>query len=58
MLPGMTALFAFTASLCPSSTALRLENLALWHQLAVYKQTVHRPRLRRSDHLLWAWRSR
>jgi putative transposase len=58
MLPVMTALFAFIASLCRSSTSLRLENLALRHQLAVYKQTVPRPRLRRSDRLLWAWLSR
>jgi putative transposase len=58
MLPVMTALFAFLASLCRSSTSLRLENLALWHQLAVYKQTVPRPRLRRSDRLLWVWLSR
>src|SRR5262245_61303712 len=58
MLPVMTALFAFLASLCRSSTSLRLENLALRHQLAVYKQTIPRPRLRRSDRLLWAWLSR
>ena len=58
MLPVMTALFAFIASLCRSSTSLRLENLALRHQLAVYKQTVPRPRLRHSDRLLWAWLSR
>jgi putative transposase len=33
---------------------LALENLALRHQLAVYKRTVTRPRLRPSDRLLWA----
>src|SRR5262245_52036407 len=32
---------------------LALENLALRHQLAVYKRTVTRPRLRRTDRLLW-----
>ena len=58
MLPVVTALFAFLASLCRSSTALRLENLALRHQLAVYQQTVARPRLRPSDRLFWAWLSR
>ena len=58
MLPVMTALCAFIASLCRSSTSLRLENLALRHQLAVYKQTVPRPRLRPSDRLFWAWLSR
>src|SRR2546428_5466509 len=32
---------------------LALENLALRHQLAVYKRTVPRPRLRTTDRLLW-----
>ena len=58
MLPVMTALFAFIASFCRSSTSLRLENLALRHQLAVYKQTAPRPRLIRSDRLFWAWLAR
>jgi hypothetical protein len=58
MLPVVTALFAFIPSFCRSSAALRLENLALWHQLAVYKQTIARPRLRPSDRVFWAWLSR
>src|SRR5437867_9788061 len=37
---------------------LALENLALRQQLAVYKRTVNRPKLRRSDRLLWVWLSR
>src|SRR3989442_1380923 len=37
---------------------LALENLALRQQLAVYKRTVNRPRLQRSDRLLWVWLSR
>ena len=32
---------------------LALENLALRHQLAVYKRTVARPKLRTMDRLLW-----
>ena len=44
---------------------LALENLALRQQLAVYRRTVARPRLRRTDRLFWvglakvwtAWRS-
>src|SRR6059036_1861136 len=36
---------------------LALENLALRQQLAVYKRTVNRPRLQRSDRLLWVWLS-
>src|SRR5258708_36352729 len=33
---------------------LVLENVALRQQLAVYKRTVPRPRLRTTDRLLWA----
>jgi hypothetical protein len=39
--------------LCGGHRHLALENLALRHQLAVYKRTVTRPRLRRTDRLLW-----
>ena len=35
-----------------------LENLALRHQLAVYKKTVTRPKVRRSDRLFWVALSR
>jgi hypothetical protein len=58
MLPIISAILAFIASLLRSRTSLSLENLALRHQLAVYKQTVHRPRLRPTDRLFWAWLSR
>jgi hypothetical protein len=54
---------AVTIAACPSPELLplvltshrqlALENLALRHQLAVYKRTVTRPRLRRTDRLLW-----
>jgi hypothetical protein len=43
------------ATWCRSSASLRLENLALRHQLAVYKQRGLRPRLRPSDRVFWAW---
>jgi len=33
---------------------LALENLALRQQLAVYKRTVTRPPLRRTDRLFWS----
>jgi hypothetical protein len=36
-----------------SHRQLALESLALRHQLAVYKRTVTRPRLRRTDRLFW-----
>jgi putative transposase len=58
MLPVISALLAFVASLFRSRTSLCLEHLALRHQLAVYKQTVDRPRLRSTDRALWAWLSR
>jgi putative transposase len=58
MLPVIAALLAFVASLLRSRISLSLENVALRHQLAVYKQTVARPRLRPTDRLCWAWLSR
>jgi putative transposase len=56
--PVVSALIAFVATLFRSSASLRLENLALRHQLAVYKQTIPRPRLRPTDRLFWAWLAR
>jgi transposase InsO family protein len=44
--------------LCGGHRQLALENLALHHQLAVYKRTVTRPRLRTTDRLLWVWLAR
>jgi hypothetical protein len=44
--------------LCGGPRQLALENLALRHQLAVYKRTASRPRLHRSDRLFWALLSR
>ena len=58
MLPALSALLAFTAGLFRSRASLCLEHLALRHQLAVYGQTVHRPRLRWHDRLFWVWLSR
>jgi hypothetical protein len=58
MIPVVSALLAFVISLFRSHTLLRLENLALRHQVAVYQQTVHRPRVRPSDRLFWACLSR
>ena len=37
---------------------LALENLALRQQLAVYKRMMTRPRLRRTDGLIWVWLAR
>jgi transposase InsO family protein len=41
-----------------SRWSMQLEILALRHQVAVYQQTVSRPRLRPMDRLLWALLSR
>jgi hypothetical protein len=49
MFPIISALLAFMASLFRSRASLCLEHLALRHQLAVYKQTVSRPRLHWTD---------
>jgi hypothetical protein len=37
---------------------VRLENLVLRYQLAIYKQMVARPRLRPTDRLFWVWLAR
>src|SRR5437660_6540731 len=37
---------------------LALENLALRHQLAVYKRTTTRPKLRTTDRRFWVWLAR
>jgi putative transposase len=58
MLPVISALLAFAAGFFRSRASLCLEHLALRHQLAVYQQTVDRPRLCSTDLVLWAWLSR
>src|SRR5262245_28276642 len=58
MLPIISALLAFVVSLVRSRLSLTLENVALRRQLAVYKHTVQRPRLRPTDRLFWVWLSR
>ena len=54
----ITTLLHLCPFLCGGPRQLALENLALRHQLAVYKRTVPRPRLRRTDRLLWVWLAR
>ena len=55
MLPVISALLACVVGLFRSRASLCLEHLALQHQLAVYQQTVRRPRLHTTDRLFWAW---
>jgi hypothetical protein len=58
MVPVVSVLLYFVVLLFWSQAALRLENLVLWHQVAVYKQTRRRPRLHSSDRLFWVCLSR
>ena len=53
-----SALIAYVISHFRSHESLRLENLALRHQLAVYQHTVKRPQLRPADRLFWSGLSR
>ena len=41
-----------------SQLSLRVENVALRHQLAIYRRTVKRPSIRPEDRILWSWLSR
>jgi len=58
MLPVMSALLAFVVALCRSRASLCLGNLALRHQVAIYTQTIPRPRLHPTGRLFWAWLAR
>jgi hypothetical protein len=49
---------AYSISRFRSHQSLRLENMALRHQLAVYQHTVKRPKRRPWDRLFWVWLSR
>jgi transposase InsO family protein len=55
----MIGLLLHLVRLCPflfgGHRQLALENLALRQQLAVYKRTATRPKLRNGDRLFWAW---
>jgi putative transposase len=54
----LSALLAGFATLFRSHLALQLEILALRHQLAIYRRTVKRPRIRPGDRMFWSWLSR
>jgi putative transposase len=58
MITLLLHLFRLLPILCGSHRHLALENLALRQQLAVYKKTLRRPKLRPSDRLFWASLSR
>ncbi len=54
----MTLLVGFLRSLFIHRETLILENLALRQQLAAYKRTCKRPRLRMVDRAFWVWISK
>jgi hypothetical protein len=58
MISTLFHLFRLFPFLCGGHRQLAIENLALCHQLAVYKRTVTRPKLRPTDRLFWVWLAR
>jgi putative transposase len=58
MRSAFSALMTYLVSHFRSHESLRLENMALRHQLAVYQHTIKRPKMLPSDRLFWVWLSR
>ena len=58
MPPVISILLTSIGTWFRSRLSMQLEIVALRHQVAVYQQTVSRPRLRTSDRALWVWLSR
>jgi transposase InsO family protein len=58
MPPIVSVLLASVFTWFRSRLSMQLELLALRHQVAVYKQSIPRPKLRPTDRVLWAWLSR
>lgn len=58
MPPVVYAILSALCALFKSRRSLRVENIALRHQLAIYQRTVKRPRIRPTDRIFWSWLSR
>ena len=58
MLSVVSILLASISAWFRSRLSVPMELLALRHQVAVYKQSVSRPKRRPTDRLLWVWLSR
>ena len=58
MLRAVSVLLASISTWFRSRLAMQMEFIALRHQVAVYKQSISRPKLRPSDRWLWVWLSR
>ncbi len=54
----LPSLLAFVSSTFRTHLSMQAEILALRHQLAVYRNSKKRPRIKPADRLLWAWLSR
>jgi len=54
----VSILLASIATWFRSRLAMQMELLALRHQVAVYKQSITRPKLQPADRWLWVWLSR
>jgi hypothetical protein len=51
----LNALLVFLRAILISKVNLAIENLALRQQIAVYGQSVKRPKLRPRDRAFWVW---
>ena len=54
----LATLFSMLRGGFRSRASLQIENLALRHQLGIYRRTCRRPRIRPRDRILWGWLSR
>ncbi|MDD4757166.1 MAG: hypothetical protein PHG29_13905 [Prolixibacteraceae bacterium] len=55
---AIKSLFVLMRAFLASRLSLAAEILALRQQVAVYKHTVKRPKLRKRDRVFWVWLSR
>ncbi len=58
MPPVVYALLSILGALFRSQLSVRIENVALRHQLSIYRRTVRRPIIRPEDRILWSLLSR
>ena len=58
MMPLVQALVVIVVGVFRSRIGLQLEIVALRHQLALYRRSIRRPRVRPTDRMLWAWLAR
>ena len=58
MSPVVYALLSILGALFRSQLSVRIENVALRHQLSIYRRTVRRPIIRPEDRILWSLLSR